>query len=87
MVQVTAAHGQITGRVLAADDDGVVLEVDGQHRELSYGALGSGKIQLEFTRLAQISDADLEIMLDPVAEDDDTDGADIAVVKQEEDEE
>jgi ribosome maturation factor RimP len=91
LVQVKAAQGQVTGRVLAADEDGVVLDVDGQHREVPYAALGSGKIQVEFARLAQLSDAELDARLDPVAEDDDTDDADVGAVidgdGEEEDEE
>jgi ribosome maturation factor RimP len=80
LVQVKAGSGpQVTGRVVAADEDGIVLDVDGKHRELAYRDLGPGKIQLDFNRLARFSDADLESMLDPVAEhaeDDDTDNAD-----------
>jgi ribosome maturation factor RimP len=91
LVQVKAAQGQVTGRVLSADDDGVVLDVDGRHHELPYAELGPGKIQLEFARIAQLSDAELETMLDPVAEDDDTDDADVGAVidgdEEEEDEE
>jgi ribosome maturation factor RimP len=69
LVQVRVVDRQVTGRLLAADDDGIVLDVDGQHRELPHEALGSGKIQLEFTRLAALSDAELEDMLDPIGGD------------------
>ena len=49
LVQVTAADaGPISGRVLAADSDGVTLEVAGDHRRFGYAALGAGAIQVEF---------------------------------------
>jgi ribosome maturation factor RimP len=76
LVQVRAAERQLTGRVLAADDAGVVLDVDGTHHEVPYAALGSGRIQLEFTRLASLSDTELEDMLEPVADDDPDDDSD-----------
>ena len=49
LVQVTAADaGPISGRVLAADADGVTLDVAGDHRRFGYAALGAGAIQVEF---------------------------------------
>ena len=49
LVQVTAADaGSISGRVLAADADGVTLDVAGDHRRFGYAALGAGAIQVEF---------------------------------------
>ena len=49
LVQVTAADaGLISGRVLAADADGVTLDVAGDHRRFGYAALGAGAIQVEF---------------------------------------
>src|SRR5438477_2814360 len=49
LVQVTAADaGSISGRVLAADADGVTLDVAGDHRRFGYAALGGGAIQVEF---------------------------------------
>ncbi|GIJ69428.1 ribosome maturation factor RimP [Virgisporangium ochraceum] len=59
LVQVRAGDRQLTGRVMKADDDGVVLSVDGTDHELAYGDLGSGKIQLEFSRVEEVSDDDL----------------------------
>jgi ribosome maturation factor RimP len=78
LVQVRVADRQVTGRVLAADADGVVLDVDGTQHEVGYPELGSGQIQLEFTRLASLSDADLDELLEPVDDDtdDDTDPVD-----------
>jgi ribosome maturation factor RimP len=69
-VKVTG-EGTITGRVLAADDSGVTLDVDGTKHELGYGALGSGAIQVEFGRLP---DADDELGDDGL-EDDELDDA------------
>jgi ribosome maturation factor RimP len=43
--------GGRTGRVLAADDQGIVLDMDGKANELSYAELGPGKVQIEFKRL------------------------------------
>ena len=49
LVEVTAADaGPISGRILAADDDGVTLDVAGDHRRFGYAALGAGAIQVEF---------------------------------------
>ena len=45
--------GGRTGRVLAADDEGIVLDVDGSAAELPYAELGEGSVQIEFTRLAE----------------------------------
>jgi len=42
---------RLTGRVEAADGDGVTLEVDGQRRSFRYDELGAGSIQVEFGRL------------------------------------
>jgi len=42
--------GTVTGRVLDAGDDRVTLDVgDGETRELTYGELGAGKVQVEFS--------------------------------------
>jgi ribosome maturation factor RimP len=52
--------GGRTGRVLAADDEGIVLDCDGTSRELPYAELGPGKVQIEFKRLdeAEFDDDD-----------------------------
>ena len=41
----------LTGRVLEADDDGIVLQVDGTPRSLRFAELGPGKVQIEFKRI------------------------------------
>ena len=42
----------VEGRVIAAGDNGIVLEVDGEHLEFGYAELGPGRVQVEFGRLA-----------------------------------
>jgi ribosome maturation factor RimP len=61
----------VTGRVTAADDRGIVLDVDGTPREIGYAELGPGKVQIEFKRLdeAQFDDDD-----DDDFDEDDEDG-------------
>lgn len=41
---------QITGRVVSADAERVVLDLDGEVRSWAYGELGPGRVQVEFTR-------------------------------------
>jgi ribosome maturation factor RimP len=49
LVQVTVTDaGPISGRVVAADSDGVTLEVGGARRRFGYAALGVGAVQVEF---------------------------------------
>jgi ribosome maturation factor RimP len=51
LVQVpVTGHGTVTGRVLRADDAGVALEVAGAEHAYGYDALGSGRVQVEFSR-------------------------------------
>jgi ribosome maturation factor RimP len=46
----------VTGRVLAAEGPGVVLDVDGSRREVAWADLGRGKVQVEFNRAQQGED-------------------------------
>ena len=43
--------GEVLGRVVEADADGVLLDVDGTRSRFGYGMLGAGAIQVEFGRL------------------------------------
>jgi ribosome maturation factor RimP len=61
LVQVTAGEvGTVTGRVAAADSDGVTLDVGGDRRRFGYATLGAGAVQVEFghpqTELGATSD-------------------------------
>ncbi|MDQ6524247.1 ribosome maturation factor RimP [Nocardioides sp. LHD-245] len=51
LVKVALADDEtVTGRIGASDDDGVVLEVAGAERRVSYGDLGKALVQIEFNR-------------------------------------
>jgi ribosome maturation factor RimP len=51
LVAVTVREqGAVTGRVRAADDTTVTLEVDGAEQTLDLADLGPGRIQVEFSR-------------------------------------
>ena len=51
LVVATPCEGApVTGRVMAADDDLVTLEVDGSERRLAYTDLVRGSVQVEFGR-------------------------------------
>lgn len=43
--------GTVQGRVLAADADGVTLDISGGKRTFAYGDLGAGTVQIEFGRV------------------------------------
>jgi ribosome maturation factor RimP len=47
-----AKAAPVEGRVIAAGDNGIILEVDGEHLELGYAELGPGRVQVEFGRPA-----------------------------------
>jgi len=57
--RLVAVRG-LTGRIVAADDEGIVLDVDGTSREIPYTELGSGRVQIEFKRMdeAEFEDED-----------------------------
>ncbi len=42
--------GTLTGRVMGHDDDAAHLDVDGERRRLSYDAIASARVQIEFNR-------------------------------------
>jgi len=72
LVAVTVAGKSLTGRLTAADDDGIVLE--GQ--ALSYAELGPGKVQIEFKRLDEAEFPDEDSADDEDFEDDEEDDED-----------
>ncbi|MFI6272957.1 ribosome maturation factor RimP [Micromonospora zamorensis] len=51
---------QLTGRVIAADDEGVQLETEDGRTSWAYAQLGPGRVQVEFTRLAELGEPDEE---------------------------
>ena len=62
LVRVKAsAEGIVQGRVLAADADGITMDIDGAARRFAYGDLGAGAIQVEFGR---VPEAELEELSD-----------------------
>jgi ribosome maturation factor RimP len=59
LVKVPLAEGgEVTGRVTAADDQGVTLDVEGRPRTYAHADLGKGKVQVEFRRAADTDAAD-----------------------------
>jgi ribosome maturation factor RimP len=55
--RLVAVRG-LTGRIVAAGDEGVVLDVAGTAREIPYPELGPGKVQIEFKRMDEAVFAD-----------------------------
>ncbi len=54
LVTVTLADGErLTGRITAADDEGVALDVSGAERRVGYAAVGKALVQVEFKRRAE----------------------------------
>jgi ribosome maturation factor RimP len=50
LVAVHAGEQALTGRITAATDTAVTLDVGGSPREIPYPELGAGKVQVEFGR-------------------------------------
>ena len=50
LVTVRAGDAQLTGRVVEVGDTGVSFDVDGTRRDVAFGDLGPGRVQVEFTR-------------------------------------
>jgi ribosome maturation factor RimP len=48
----------VTGRVTAADDDAVTLDVDGTERVLPHADVARGAVQVEFARKGAVDDED-----------------------------
>ncbi|MBQ0900777.1 ribosome maturation factor RimP [Micromonospora sp. U21] len=71
-----AGDRQLTGRVVGADDEGVQLETDDGRASLAYAQLGPGRVQVEFTRLAELGEPDEFDDADETDEIDDSDDID-----------
>lgn len=50
LVQVDVGDETVTGRVVETDGAGVTLDIDQTRREIAWGALGRGRVQVEFNR-------------------------------------
>lgn len=48
LVRADSGGKPVTGRVVAVDDDGVLLDVDGKRHVHGWSSLGPGKVQVEF---------------------------------------
>jgi ribosome maturation factor RimP len=72
LVTVAVAGRSLTGRVTAADETGVTLDVDGSAGVIPFDELGPGKVQIEFKRLdeAVFPDEDEDDDLDEAGDDD-----------------
>ncbi|TNM62419.1 ribosome maturation factor RimP [Streptomyces sp. NP160] len=72
LVAVPVAGVATTGRVVAVDDGGVVLDVDGEQRRAAWDELGTGRVQVEFGRAAgAAADDDADDEIDELDEDED----------------
>ena len=70
--RLVAVNG-LTGRVVDVDETGVVLDVDGVSRSLTFAELGPGKVQIEFKRLDEADFGDEDDVAD-FGDEDDGDG-------------
>lgn len=52
LVKVRVGEATRTGRIVAADDEGVRLDLDGEVSDHRYPDLGPGRVQIEFGRAA-----------------------------------
>ena len=50
LVSARVGEEQVTGRIVAADDSSVTLDIDGAHRGFALADLGPGRVQVEFSR-------------------------------------
>jgi ribosome maturation factor RimP len=57
LVTVRAGERSVTGRVIGVDENGVRLEGVGT-TPVAFSQLGPGRVQVEFTRLAELADED-----------------------------
>ncbi|SBT37910.1 ribosome maturation factor RimP [Micromonospora narathiwatensis] len=69
--QRTTADRQLTGRVVEAGDERVVLETDAGRAEHPYAELGPGRVQVEFSRLDELADDEAGEDIDDIDDEDD----------------
>lgn len=61
LVTVDVEGRPVTGRIVAAEDSAVVLDVDGVQRSLPMAGLGPGRVQVEFSRPGEPEPDDAEL--------------------------
>jgi ribosome maturation factor RimP len=59
LVAVRLGGRLVTGRVSAVSEVGVSLNVNGERTEASFAELGPGRVQVEFARLAELTDDEI----------------------------
>ncbi|WP_025619186.1 ribosome maturation factor RimP [Salinispora cortesiana] len=74
MVRADTGDRQVTGRVVEADDEQVVLETDAGRAGWRYAELGPGRVQVEFTRPGEADGADGADEAGDFDDDDDVEG-------------
>ncbi len=60
LVTVVLVDGEVTGRIVSADDEAVVLDVDGAEQVLPYARVVRGAVQVEFSRKGEPADESQE---------------------------
>ncbi len=60
LIAVTAGERHVSGRLVDADDTGIVLEIDGERHGWRYPELGPGRVQIEFGRLDELGEDELD---------------------------
>jgi ribosome maturation factor RimP len=58
LVKVKAGDRSLTARIASVDDLGVTMDADGREVSVAFGELGPGRVQIEFTRVAELADED-----------------------------
>jgi ribosome maturation factor RimP len=77
LIKVKVAEKTLTGRLTAANDQGITLEVSGIAHRLGYAQLGPGRVQIEFSRLEEISEAEMTEFSDDAQDGDGAEGDDL----------
>jgi ribosome maturation factor RimP len=73
LIKVKAGERQVTGRIVAVTGTTVELDLNGRPQEFALTDLGPGHVQVEFTRLAELTDDELGDLTD---DEDDADEGD-----------
>lgn len=59
LVKVRIEGHNVVGRIVAADDETVTLDVDGARRSVAHAELGKGRVEVEFSRMDSITDDEM----------------------------